>query len=63
MVQTTLTKGDVGIYDIDGERARVTVIHDSPPDQEAIEVVLLEDFRCLECGQIIEIQRHDFYWD
>jgi hypothetical protein len=49
-----------GMYRDGGEEVSCVLLHASPVDQEAVKVVLLESFRCLESGKVIEIQRHQF---
>lgn len=50
----------VGVFRDGDEESQCVLLHDSPPDQEAVKVVLMEGFRCLEEGKVIEIQRHQF---
>jgi hypothetical protein len=40
--------------------AKARLDHDSPPDQEAVHVELLEDFYCCSVGDVIETQRYLF---
>jgi hypothetical protein len=49
-----LTEGD-GDY-----RAAALLVHDSPPDQEAVTAELLEDFCCREASERFETQRYLF---
>lgn len=50
----------LGEYFEGEEIAGCVLLHDSPADQESISIVLLDDFRCLESGKVIDIQRHQF---
>jgi hypothetical protein len=43
-----------------GYSSRARLTHDSPPDQESVEVELLEDFYCLSAGDVFETQRYLF---
>lgn len=66
MTETTWKKGAVGRvlthHRADGNySARARLTHDSPPDQESVTAELLEDFYCLEVGEVIETQRYLFH--
>jgi hypothetical protein len=50
----------LGFHRVGEDEAECVLLHASPPDQESIEVVLIEGFRCLLSGQVIQIQRHQF---
>jgi hypothetical protein len=43
-----------------GDRAECVLLHESPPDQELVSVVLLDCFICCESGKVIEIPRRQF---
>ena len=53
-------KHSVGLYREGGDENACFLLHDSPPDQESLRVVLLDCFRCCESGKVIKIQRHQF---
>lgn len=55
-----LLKGVEGVVTVGGDSARAVLLHDSPDDQELIEVQLLDDFICLEAGEKTQFQRHQF---
>ncbi len=40
-----------------GHSAAARLTHDSPPDQEKVQIELLEDFYCCEAGEVFETQR------
>ncbi len=50
----------LGTLGASGCDVQCVLLHDSPPDQESINVVLLDDFICTLSGRVIEIQRHQF---
>ena len=40
-----------------GYKARAKLLHDCPADQRAISVRLLEDFYCMETGDVVKTTR------
>lgn len=52
--------GETGTVTVGRDSAWAILTHDSPPDQESIELLLTEDFICLESGEVAEFQRHEF---
>lgn len=57
---STYPQFTVGVYAWGGDTAECLLLDESPPDQEAVCVALLEDFICAERGKVIAIQRHQF---
>jgi hypothetical protein len=58
--EMTYPKYTVGEYAWGGDSAECLLLHDSPPDQEDVEVALLDSFICTERGKVMRISRHQF---
>ena len=60
MTERTYRAGERGIVKVPTDSASARLLHDSPPDQESVQVELLDCLVCLEAGEQTEVQRYEF---